>query len=113
MVLKDRLHKRTLDFGMRAERQMRRFAWVPKRMYMLPVNGERAKLFEDEGSQAVRLPQSCQFPESTLEVLARREGRLVILEPLDEWSKDFKGILGAWSEEIPRPPSSPQRDPFE
>lgn len=37
------------------------------------------------------------------EVLARKEGRNVILEPLDEWPEEFRACLGAWREEIPRP----------
>lgn len=73
----------------------------------------RAKLFRNGGSQAVRLPQSCRFPEGSTEVVVRREGHRIILEPVDEWSDEFKKTLGAWSEDIPRPPQSPQRDPFE
>ena len=72
----------------------------------------RAKLFQNGGSQAVRVPQSCRFPEGT-EVVIRREGRRIILEPLDEWSDDFRRIFGGWSDDIPRPPTSPQKDPFE
>lgn len=81
-------------------------------MYILLVSNQRAKLFQNGGSQAVRLPQSFRFPEGSTEVVIRREGRQVILEPLDEWPEDFESALGAWSKEIPRPPASPQRDPF-
>ena len=73
---------------------------------------DRAKLFQNGGSQAVRLPQAFRFPEGATEVVIRRDGRRVILEPLDEWSEDFESILGAWPDEIARPPTSPQRDPF-
>jgi antitoxin VapB len=73
----------------------------------------RAKLFQNGGSQAVRLPQSFRFPEGATEVVVRRDGNRIILEPVDEWTESFKEALGAWSEEIPRPPPSPQRDPFE
>lgn len=62
----------------------------------------RAKLFQNGGSQAVRLPKACRFPAQR-EVLVRREGRRVILEPADEWSDRFRACLGAWSDEIPRP----------
>ena len=62
----------------------------------------RAKLFQNGGSQAVRLPKACRFPGQE-EVLVRREGRRVILEPADEWSDEFRACLGAWREEIPRP----------
>jgi antitoxin VapB len=75
----------------------------------------RAKLFQNGGSQAVRLPRECRFPADQGEVLVRREGPRVILEPLDEWPEEFRASLGAWKEEIPRPPQgqlSDLKDPF-
>jgi virulence-associated protein VagC len=33
----------------------------------------------------------------------RREGRRVILEPVDEWSEEFLSCLGSVDGEIPRP----------
>ena len=62
----------------------------------------RAKLFQNGGSQAVRLPKAYRFG-SQREVLVRREGRSVILEPADEWSAGFRACLGSVSDEIPRP----------
>ena len=62
----------------------------------------RAKLFQNGGSQAVRLPKECRFIDQR-EVLVRREGRRVILEPADEWSEEFRSCLGSWSGDIPRP----------
>jgi antitoxin VapB len=76
----------------------------------------RAKLFQNGGSQAVRLPKECRFPEEQTEVLVRREGTRVILEPLDEWPADFVEILGAWREPIQRPRQralGKLRDPFQ
>jgi antitoxin VapB len=76
----------------------------------------RAKIFSNGGSQAVRLPKTCRFPDDQREVLVRRVGRRVILEPVDEWSDEFLGTLGAWNEEIERPKSrsiSKRKDPFE
>jgi antitoxin VapB len=76
----------------------------------------RAKIFQNGGSQAVRLPKSCRFSDELQEVLVHRVGRRVILEPADVWPKDFVKCLGAWSEEIERPRSAPitkLRDPFE
>jgi antitoxin VapB len=61
----------------------------------------RAKLFKNGGSQAVRLPKECRFDES--EVMVHRQGRCVILEPIDEWSDEFRACLGAWLDDIPRP----------
>lgn len=61
----------------------------------------RAKLFQNGGSQAVRLPRACRFVAQR-EVLVRREGRTVILEPLDEWSPAFRACLGSVAESIPR-----------
>jgi antitoxin VapB len=62
----------------------------------------RAKLFQNGGSQAVRLPKECRFVAQR-EVVVRREGRRVILEPSDEWSAEFRSSLGSWSGDIPRP----------
>lgn len=84
------------------------------RIYTLAMSG-RAKIFNNGGSQAVRLPKSCRFPDGQREVIARRVGRKVILEPADEWSSDFVDALGSWSEEIERPKSKPiskKKDPF-
>ena len=64
---------------------------------------KRAKLFQNGGSQAVRLPKECRFGEDEGEVVVRREGRTVVLEPVDEWSKAFRACLGAWREPISRP----------
>lgn len=78
------------------------------------MRNARAKLFQNGGSQAVRLPKACRFPGQD-EVLVRREGRRVILEPADEWSDEFRACLGAWTEDIPRPKQQPiqtLRDPF-
>jgi antitoxin VapB len=76
----------------------------------------RAKIFQNGGSQAVRLPKSCRFPDDQQEVLVQRIGRKVILEPVDVWPQEFLQCLGAWSEDIERPKSSAVsklRDPFE
>jgi antitoxin VapB len=76
---------------------------------------ERAKIFTNGGSQAVRLPKSVRFPADQREVIVRRLGRQVILESPDEWSSDFLDVLGSVSEEIPRPrtkPISSRKDPF-
>jgi antitoxin VapB len=62
----------------------------------------RAKLFQNGGSQAVRLPKAYRFAAQG-EVLVSREGRRVILEPADEWSTGFRSCLGSITEEIPRP----------
>ena len=71
-----------------------------------------ARIFPNGGSQAVRLPKECRFDEDTKEVRAWREGRRVILEPVDEWSEGFLSCLGAWPDEIPRPAAGKLRDPF-
>jgi antitoxin VapB len=76
---------------------------------------ERAKLFKNGGSQAVRLPKDCRFPEDQSEVVVRKIGRQVVLEPVDEWPAKFLACLGAWPEPILRPKSdsvSNLRDPF-
>lgn len=68
----------------------------------------RAKIFQNGGSQAVRLPKECRFDEP--EVLVHRQGRCVILEPVDEWSREFLACLGAWGDDIPRPRQRPLAD---
>jgi len=68
---------------------------------------ERAKIFQNGGSQAVRLPKSCRFDDGQEEVIVRRVGRKVILEPADTWSEEFLECLGAWREDIPRPSQRP------
>jgi antitoxin VapB len=76
---------------------------------------KRAKLFQNGGSQAVRLPRECRFPEGATEVLVRRVGRSVILEPPDEWPAEFLQCLGSLGEKLERPKSLPitkLRDPF-
>ena len=70
------------------------------------MKATRAKLFQNGGSQAVRLPKACRFTAQR-EVLVRREGRRVILEPADEWSAEFRACLGSVSDDIPRPKQVP------
>jgi antitoxin VapB len=79
------------------------------------MKGIRAKLFQNGGSQAVRLPRAYRFTAQR-EVLVSREGRRVILEPADEWSAEFRSCLGSVAGEIPRPKQvrlSRVRNPFE
>jgi antitoxin VapB len=76
----------------------------------------RAKIFRNGGSQAVRLPKSCRFTDDQEEVIVRRVGRQVILEPADEWSEEFLACLGSWHDDIPRPAPrtiGAKKDPFE
>ena len=74
----------------------------------------RAKLFQNGGSQAVRLRKESRFIARG-EVLVRRQGRRVILEAADEWPEKFRACLGAWPGKIPRPKQQRVRnlrDPF-
>lgn len=76
---------------------------------------ERAKLFRNGGSQAVRLPKDCRFPDDQREVIVRKAGQCVILEPVDAWPQEFLACIGAWREELPRPKDESIhkiRDPF-
>jgi antitoxin VapB len=79
------------------------------------MKATRAKLFQNGGSQAVRLPRECRFPDDAGEVVVKRIGRRVVLEPLDELPKEFLASLGSLSGELPRPkrvPITKLRDPF-
>lgn len=76
---------------------------------------QRARLFRNGGSQAVRLPKACRFPDDAGEVLVHQEGRRIVLELPDEWPEDFLACLGAWDKPIARPKQVPVgklRDPF-
>ena len=56
---------------------------------------DHAKLFESDGSQAVRLPKEYRFQDSE-EVLIYRQGLRVILEPLKRsWSRGFLKLAGS------------------
>lgn len=80
------------------------------------MKAHRAKLFQNGGSQAVRLPRECRFPEGDTEVVVRRNGRRIILEPVEDFPDEFLKSLGSLSEDLPRPkqvPLSKLRDPFE
>ncbi len=76
---------------------------------------DRAKLFQNGGSQAVRLPKEFRFPDGQDEVRVRREGSRIILEPIDAWPDEFLACLGAWREGIERPEGArlpDLKDPF-
>jgi antitoxin VapB len=78
--------------------------------------GQKAKLFKNGGSQAVRLPKDCRFSGS--EVWIRREGSRVILEPLaTTWSPKFRAaFLGEPDESFPdrqQPIRAPDREPLD
>ena len=80
------------------------------------MKAARAKLFKNGGSQAVRLPRECRFPSGATEVIVRRAGQRVILEPVDALPDQFLEALGSLSEELPRPkrvPITKLRDPFD
>ena len=67
----------------------------------------RAKLFQHGGSQAVRLPKAYRFEGA--EVTVRREGRAVILEPVDhsrpgsaaEWAAFWSGLDALGGDDFP------------
>ena len=73
------------------------------------MKASRTKLFQNGGSQAVRLPKECRFTAPG-EVLVRRQGRRVILEAADDWPDRFRACLGAWRGKIPRPTQQRVRD---
>ena len=79
------------------------------------MKAARAKLFQNGGSQAVRLPRECRFPDDAGEVVVKRIGRRVVLEPIDEWPDEFLKSLGSLSGELPKlkhMPITKLRDPF-
>lgn len=77
------------------------------------MNKIRSKIFQNGGSQAVRLPKECRFDAQ--EVVVYRKGAKVIIEPLDEWPDEFRACIGSWPHDIPRPRQKrieAMRDPF-
>ncbi len=54
-----------------------------------PDDSDTASLFVNGGSQAVRLPRAYRFEGSAVKI--RREGRAVILEPLEkkDWPEGY------------------------
>lgn len=82
---------------------------------LLRCMAERAKIFRNGGSQAVRLPKSCRFDDEQTDVIVQRAGRQVILKPADEWPPESLACLGAWKEDTPRPMQTivgSKKDPF-
>jgi antitoxin VapB len=70
----------------------------------------RAKIFRSGGSQAVRLPKEYRFQNAD-EVLVRREGRRVVLEPLPRtWSRRFLELAGS-TIDFPYPPEPTRVEP--
>jgi antitoxin VapB len=74
---------------------------------------EKAKIFANGGSQAVRLPKSCRFPADQREVLVRREGNRVILEPANGWPQELIDLFGSVDEDFEPPRRTASlEDPF-
>ena len=71
---------------------------------------DRAKLFQSDGNQAVRLPKSYRF-EDQEEVRIHREGRRVVLEPVEpSWSRAFLELAGS-APDFPYPKEPPPAEP--
>lgn len=62
----------------------------------------RAKIFWTGRSQAVRLPREFRFEGD--EVVVRREGRGVLLEPVDAWPEDYVESFAGFPADFERPP---------
>lgn len=71
---------------------------------------QSAKIFKSGGSQAVRLPKEFRF-EGQTEVAIRRQGRQVILEPIQKaWSAEFLALAGS-APDFPKPMEPPAPEP--
>lgn len=64
-----------------------------------------AKVFKNGSSQAVRLPKGYRFGPDTQEVSIRREGKLIVLEPLrgKVWPEEFWRAFEGMPEDFERP----------
>lgn len=69
-----------------------------------------AKIFWNGDSQAVQLPQDFRFPPDTDEVIIRREGEAVVLEPVqrEDWPEDFWMAFEGMPDDFERPPQMSQ-----
>jgi antitoxin VapB len=58
---------------------------------------ERARVFMNGRSQAVRLPKSCRFDPTVRNVSVRKVGQAVILEPIEPagWDPAYLAMLAA------------------
>src|SRR5260370_34568315 len=72
--------------------------------------GDLAKLFKSGDSQAVRLPKKYRFQDAE-EVLIYRQGRRIILEPMQRsWSRRFLALAGS-APDLPYPEEPPAAEP--
>jgi antitoxin VapB len=69
-----------------------------------------AKVFQSGNSQAVRLPRGVRFPAHVHEVMVRREGDRLVLEPVvpERFDEAFWAVLGSMPD-FRRPPQKRQR----
>jgi len=82
------------------------------------MNEQRAKVFWSGRSQAVRLPKEFRFEGE--EVIIRRQGNAVVLEPVSEewaWLKKMPGYVdadfeAAANEDMPAQPIDPVADDY-
>jgi len=74
---------------------------------------ESAKVFWSGNSQAVRLPKEFRFPRGVREVSVRREGKALVLAPVETaaWPESFWRAFEGMSEGFARPEPVPQERP--
>ena len=77
------------------------------------MTSARAKVFWTGRSQAVRLPKEFRFEGEAVSV--RREGKAIILEPVDEWPEGyFESFAGAVTDlERPQQGKAERREPIQ
>jgi antitoxin VapB len=76
----------------------------------------RAKVFKSGNSQAVRIPKELRFPAGVREVVIRREGDRIVLEPVEptQWPEEFWDAFGEMPEGFERPRQSGRsREPLD
>ncbi len=60
----------------------------------------RATVFKSNRSQAVRIPKELAFPESVKQVVVRKQGRSLVITPVNQF----------WDEFFDQPGDFPDRD---
>ncbi|MFP5285334.1 MAG: antitoxin [Thermoanaerobaculia bacterium] len=70
-----------------------------------------AKVFWNGNAQTIRLPEDVRLPSETDEVEVHREGRRIVLEPVqaEEWPKSFWRAFEGMPEDFERPPWKGQK----
>jgi len=66
----------------------------------------RASVFKSNRSQAVRIPKELAFPDSVKQVVVRKQGRSLVITPVNQFWDEFFDLPGI---DIAEPAELPQQ----